>query len=122
MSEAELLEAAANFHSLAMAAMVFYLSIISGYLVVAHFAGAALARSQAFLVTCLFLAFSIFALWGSVVYFWIASYFLQQAAAYESLRTEEWVSPAVAVGIVELLGIVGGLKFMRDIRANASGS
>jgi hypothetical protein len=117
LSEAELVEATSNFHSLAMAAMVFYLSIVSGYLIVAHFAGAEMARSQAALVTCLFLAFSFFAMWGSVVYFWVASHFFHQTEAYGFLQTEELVSPAVIIGIVELLGVVGSLKFMRDIRA-----
>jgi hypothetical protein len=119
LSEAELLEATANFHSLAMAAMVFYLSIVSGYLIVSHFAGAELARSQVVLVTGLFLAFTSFAMWGSVVYFWMASHFFHQTNAYQLLQTEEIVSPAIIVGIVELLGLVGTLKFMRDIRARS---
>jgi hypothetical protein len=116
VDEAGILETATNMHGLAMGAMVFYLSIVSGYLVVAHFAGSSLTRFQVSFITSLFVAFSVFASWGSVAYFQYGSHFLLRTAAYQELRTEELVSPAIVIGIVEVLGIIGCLAFMHGAR------
>ena len=53
LSEAELLETVTNYHGLAVSAMVFYFSIVTAYLVSAHFVGEELERSQAVTITFL---------------------------------------------------------------------
>ena len=74
------------------------------------------------IITSLFLVFSSFAVWGSTVYFWIGTHFMLQTEAYGELQTEELISPHVAVGLAEILGILAGLKFMWDIRVASSNS
>ena len=120
MSEAELIETFTNFHSLAMGAMVFYLSIVTAYLVVARFVGAELERSQVVIITGLFLVFAAFAVWGSVWYFGMGGIFLGETETYARLEVQQLVQPDLVIGIAEVLGIVAGLKFMLDVRRNRS--
>ncbi len=80
MSEAELIEAYVSSSEIAIATLTFYLTIVTGYLVVAHLAGATLLRRQVVLVNAIFVVFALFALWGTVAYFRIASYFWAQTA------------------------------------------
>jgi hypothetical protein len=117
VSEAELLETVTNYHDLAISAMVFYLSIVTAYLVAAHFVGEELERSQVATITFLFVAFSFFATAGSVGYFWQASFYFRQSEAYRILQLEELISPHILIGIAEGLGIVASLWFMRQIRS-----
>jgi len=117
LSEAELLETVTNYHGLAVSAMVFYLSIVTAYLVSAHFVGEELERSQVGTITFLFVAFAFFATAGSVGYFWQASHYFRQTQSYQTLQIEELVSPHALIGTAEILGIVASLWFMRQIRA-----
>ncbi len=116
MSEAELLETVTNYHELAVSAMVFYLSIVTAYLVAAHLVGDELERPQVATITFLFVAFSSFATAGSVGYFWQASYYFRETQAYQILQLEELVSPHVLIGAAEVLGIFASLWFMRGVR------
>ena len=119
MSEAELFETVTNYHGLAMGAMTFYVSVVTGYLVTARFVGSELERSEVATITVLFTVFSIFATWGSIEYFRTGSYFLLQTEAYQVLLPEELVSPHVVVGLAEVLGIVASLGFMWAIRVRS---
>ena len=122
LSEAELLETVTNYHGLAVSAMVFYFSIVTAYLVSAHFVGEELERSQAVTITFLFVAFASFATAGSIGYFWQASHYLRQTQAYQTLQLEELVAPHALIGTAEILGILASLWFMRRIRARRSGA
>ncbi len=118
MSEAELIETFTNFHTLAMGAMVFYLSIVTAYLIVARFAGAELERSQVVIITGLFVVFAAFAVWGSVWYFGIGGLFWGQTEANTRLRVQQILRPDLVIGIAEVLGVFASLKFMLDVRRN----
>ena len=119
MTEAELIEAYVSFSEIAIAAMTFYLTIITGYLVVAHFAGPTLQRRQIVTVNGIFIVFALFTMWGTVAYFRTASYFWTQSAAYQVLRDEDFVSPHLVVGIVQFLTLLASLNYMWDLRRRA---
>ncbi|MCR9093302.1 MAG: hypothetical protein NXI30_03710 [bacterium] len=121
MNEAELLETVTNYHGLAVSAMVFYLSIVTAYLVSAHFVGKQLDRFQVATITFLFVAFSFFATAGSIGYFWQASHYFRQTKAYQTLQIEELVSPHSLIGTAEVLGILASLWFMRQVRGERQG-
>jgi len=116
MSEAELLETTTNLYGLGMNLMVFYVSVVTAYLVTAHFVGSELTRSQAVIVTALFVSFSGFATWGSYVFMNVGSHFLYKSQSYIVLRPDPLISPASIVIVVEILGILGSLTFMWDVR------
>ena len=116
MTESELIESAALFYQLAIAAMVFYLSVVTGYLIAAHLVGAKLARSQAILVTCLFVFFALFSVWGSVAFFMIGSHFYHEAETSKLFLSKQWVPAYAVIGTGELLGVIASLHFMHNLR------
>ena len=68
------------------------------------------------IVTALFVSFSGFATWGSYVFMNVGSHFLYKSQSYAVLRPDPLVSPATIVIVVEILGILGSLTFMWDVR------
>ena len=119
MNEAELITAFIGASELAVQTMMFYLSIVTGYLIVAHFAGAKLRTRQLVVVNGIFVVFSALAMWGTVSYFMTASHFWVQSETYQSVLDEEIFGPAPLAGALEALGIVASLDYMRDIRRRA---
>ena len=119
MNEQELLDLYISASELAVQTMMFYLTIITGYLVVAHFAGANLLKGQIIVVNMIFIVFSAFSMWGSIVYFNTASHFWQQTQTYQEFLDEELLTPGVLIGVLEFFGIVASLNYMRDIRSRA---
>ena len=119
VSEAELIEAYYSGSELAIQGMMYYLTIVTGYLVVAHFAGKTLLRRQIVLINTIFVVFSLFSIWGSVAFFEEASYYWHQTAAYQTLQNEEFVTPGKIVGLLEALVILACLNYMREIRARS---
>ena len=119
MGEAELIDAYISASELAVQTMMFYLTIVTGYVVVAHFAGATLLTRQIVFVNSIFVVFGFLAVWGSVGYFTTASHFWLQTAAYAAIQDEEFLGPAVLVGSIESAGILASLLYMRDIRSRA---
>ncbi len=119
MSEAEQLETAALYFDLALSCVMLYLSLVSGYLGVAHFVGARLRKGQVIFITSIFVAFALFATWGSSGFFLVAEYFYRNAESYQYFPTDEWIPAYVIVSVVEALGILVSLIFMRDIRLKA---
>ena len=122
MSQAEVWDIVSDMHALSMGAMMFYLSIVTAYLVAAKFVGSELETSQVVIITGLFLVFSAFAVWGSIAYFRVGTYFVLQTEAYLELQTQSFVDPEYVIGLAEVLGILASLKFMRDIRFRAASS
>ncbi|MGR8949750.1 MAG: hypothetical protein ACU84Q_17040 [Gammaproteobacteria bacterium] len=117
MNEEQLLAATAAFSELAIEAVMLYLTLVTGYLIVAHIAGANLNSRQLYLINSLFAIFGLFCIWGSVGYFSYASYFWTQTPTYEIFRDEQWLSPNSVIGTIELLGIMASLNYMREIRS-----
>ncbi|NIV17840.1 MAG: hypothetical protein GWN47_05390 [Woeseiaceae bacterium] len=102
---------------LAMGAMVFYLSIVSGYLVVAYLAGKNLTKSQAIFISSLFTVFALFALWGSVAYFYMGSQYTEHFTVPLVSQTRPFgVRPFYIIGTLQFIGIIASLRFMWDVR------
>ena len=101
-------------------ALMLYLTVSSGYLIVAYLAGDKLTNSQAFFVSTLFFVFAIYALWG-VTQYWAsgdqARLALEASGALEEIELNYvGISPVVIALPMGLLGIIGSLKFMWDVR------
>jgi hypothetical protein len=65
MSEYEMLDAMIGAFGLGISAIVFYFTVLSSYLIVAHFAGAKLAGFQIAIITGLFILAALFGVWSS---------------------------------------------------------
>jgi hypothetical protein len=116
MTEAELLEHYWNAQGMAVNAFVAYISILSGYLVVAFIIGVKLTRAQTIFMSIGFMVFQVFCIWGTFTYWnmgYIAAATLKSALP-EILPIE--LNPAYLAGILQFGGVVGALKFMWDIR------
>ncbi len=107
-----------------LAAFMVYLTVVSGYLVVAYLVGAQLDRSQAVFISCVFVMFASYALWG-VAEYWTSAEEARQALleldALEKVALNHLgVNAAVLAVPMLLLGIVGSLVFMWDVRRKTS--
>ena len=116
MTEAEMLDHFWNAQSAAMDALVIYITVVSGYLVVAFFVGGRLTRSQMLFVSTTFVVFSGFALWGTIEYFAIGFDIVEvmRSSAFKSGRAA--IDPGLVAGPLMLIGVIGCLKFMWELR------
>ncbi len=92
-------------------AMTLYLTVTSGYLLVAYLAGNELTRLQATIITCLY---GVFAATNTVA---VVSFFnaaIHYGHTYGTGRMPFW--PPYIVGTMFSLGILASLKFMWDVR------
>ena len=100
-------------------ALMLYLTVSSGYLIVAYLAGAQLTRSQTLFVSALFLVFAFYALWG-VAQYWAsgdeARLALEELGADMIELNYLGLNPVVIALPMGVLGILGSLKFMWDVR------
>lgn len=92
-------------------AMSLYLTVISGYLLVAYIAGKELTFLQTTIITVLFGFFAGLNTIATMSYMESAHYF---GSTYGAGRSPAWAAPAV--GTVLFLGILAALKFMWDVR------
>lgn len=98
-----------------MQSIALYMTTVSGFLIASYTAGKSLSRFQVFLVTSLFIAFSMV--------FTIMSYLFFLSAHSQSVRfggdlSIEGVPEiyAIVVGLAQLFGIVGSLLFLYRVR------
>jgi uncharacterized membrane protein len=68
MTESELVESAALYYSLTGDMMNLYLTVTSGFLIVAYLAGRKLTKSQLIIVSCLYLIFASLATYLTIGY------------------------------------------------------
>jgi hypothetical protein len=100
--------------NLSLAFMTLYLSVVTGYLVVAYLAGSKLSRFQVTFVTILFVVFS--------VHLTVSSYGAFEAAYIAHLKyfPDEVIGPSPilnrGLAVFQLAGIIGCLTFMWDVR------
>ena len=101
-----------------MAFLTLYLSVVSGYLVVAFVVGNSLSRFQATLITCFFVIFSI--------HFTVSAYGSFELAYLQHMKYLEYIPDAKLgptpwinrpLAFFQLAGIIGCLKFMWDVRS-----
>ena len=100
-------------------ALMLYLTVSSGYLIVAYLAGAQLTKSQTLFVSALFLVFAFYALWG-VAQYWAsgdeARLALEELGADMIELNYLGLNPVAIALPMGVLGILGSLKFMWDVR------
>ena len=92
-------------------AMGLYVTVSSGYLLVAYLVGKDLTRLQAVIITVLYAVFTAFNTIAVVSYFQTAVYF---GHAYGAGLAPRW--PIYGLGLLLGLGILACLKFMWDVR------
>lgn len=120
MTEYELLDLIAGSINSMYDSVVLYLSIISGYLLVAYLVGAKLTQAQTLIISVLFVAGAAMQCWGLVTY---------QLANEEYLAAKELISPLTEyqrglathgggriIATVMAAGIFASLFFMWQVR------
>jgi hypothetical protein len=111
MTEYELMDLSAAFADTALSALMGYFTVLSAYFIVAYVAGSSLNRGQVIAVTGLFLVTASFMTWGAVSYFQQSHEYRVLAGAY----TPDVAAYRVAIPLL-VIGMLSGLKFMRDVR------
>jgi hypothetical protein len=118
MTEADMgiLELVVEFNVAGMTAMALYLTVVSGYLLMAYIIGRSLTTLQCAIVTGLFLWFALFVTIGTAGYFGRA---FQLTGLFDEftpagLTMASWVIWGSSG--LEFVGIMASLKFMWDIR------
>ena len=120
MSQSDYVELFLGMQEAGATALTIYLTVISGYLVVAYLAGSDLSRFQNIFVSVVFVVFSGFATWGVVAYFLVGEQVrkvleaggLDPSIALNPVGTH----PALIAGPMLVAGIFGALRFMWDVR------
>jgi hypothetical protein len=117
MTEAEAVEAATAFWNLFITMMTLYLSATSGYLVVAYLVGGKLTFTQVFTISCLYVLFALFSVYGSVGFAlrgidYVAEMMKHRPDALFFGRAEG----VTFLAILLVSGIFASLKFMWDVR------
>ena len=92
-------------------AMGLYVTVTSGFLLVAYLAGNELTRLQTVIISVLYVTFAVFNTIAVVSYFQNAFYF---GHTYGAGRMPYW--PVYGLGTLFSLGILASLKFMWDVR------
>lgn len=101
-------------------ATTLYITVVSAYLIAIHVAGARLEKFQIFLVTALFVTFATFFTIGTYGFFYNAyANSVEYGAQFEAYTT---VWYARILGSAQILGIIGALIFMIQIRYGKSDS
>ena len=95
----------------ASGAMSLYLTVISGYLLVAYLVGKELTFLQTIIITTLFIFFCTTNTIATMSYMQSAHYFGQ---TYGEGRAPSWAAPVT--GTLLALGVFAALKFMWDVR------
>ena len=96
-----------------MMATTVYLTVVTGYLIVAYLVGAKLTQSQLVTISILFVAFALLFAYGSFEFY--GSGFSMVAERPGRLFPATQYIPIVTF-FIELAGIVAALRFMVDIR------
>jgi hypothetical protein len=117
MTEAELVEAWGLFLGNSQSGLGLYLSIISGYLIIAYLVGAKLTRVQASIVTTLFAFASVSVSLWFAAWWGRALEFAMEAKQLNPSRQVDNSPEAIMVFTLMLwLGIVASLYFMWSVR------
>jgi len=121
MTEAEILEHFWNAQEMALVGFTLYLTVFSGYLIVAFMAGAKLSSAQVTFVSLGFLVACGFIIWGATVYWNIG---FVAAKKLGSGYPEIWIidlNPAYIAVPLLVAGVVGALVFMWSVRHPKTG-
>lgn len=116
MNEAELIQHYWNAVENGMTTILLYVSVFTGYLVMAYLVGKRLTILHCLIATGAFLVFSAFCIWGCIV-FWNAAYVVAtkvHATSPEILPIDQ--NPMFLTSALLAIGVLGALKFMWDTR------
>ncbi|MEP5567915.1 MAG: hypothetical protein ABJN62_08780 [Halioglobus sp.] len=116
MTEAEIVQHFWSSIENGLSALVMYISVFTGYLIMAYVAGSRLTSVQCAIATGAFLIFCGWVLWGCFVFF--NSAYMAATQVYDShpylLPID--LNPAYVAGVLLFIGVLAALKFMWDIR------
>lgn len=117
MSESELMEISQATWGNAISIIAIYITVLSGYLIAAYIAGAAMSSNQIRIINTLYIGLSIFLLAGSLGFALNAAELNSLAYAMTTQR-KIVPTPYLAYVIVFFLAFshLASLKFMKDIR------
>lgn len=116
MNEAELIQYYWSSVEAGTSALSLYISVFTGYLLMAYLVGSRLSSHQCTIATGAFLVFSGYNIWGNIS-FWNSAYIV--AKELESIRPELLLldlNPAYITAALLSFGVMGALKFMWDVR------
>lgn len=116
MTDAELLQHFWSAVESGFNALTLYISVFTGYLLMAYLVGSRLTLSQSCIATGAFLVFSAYTMWGNIA-FWNMVYVvgMQLNGSRPELLPIK-INPAYGAGILLSVGVLGALKFMWDVR------
>jgi hypothetical protein len=117
MEGIELIEAAGTYYGLGVDVLTLYITITSGYLIVAYLIGDKLTKTQVAIVNTLYIVMSSITAYGTTIWIVRGAYFsLQQSAIEVGMPLHAtYIVPAM-IGVFMIGGIVTCLKFMWDVR------
>jgi hypothetical protein len=118
MTEAELVEAITSYFDIAVATLTLYMTVCSGYLIVAYMVGGNLTTSQAFIVSTLYCF--IAAVTTYAFYAWaqraLDYLVIQESSGISSIDTAATPIMASVLTAIMSAGVLACLKFMWDVR------
>jgi hypothetical protein len=118
MTEAELVEAANSSWALVTSALGLYVTVISAYLIAAYLAGVKLTKSQAGIISTLYVGLQLTLLAG--IYAWTlrgTHYSLELMTLDSRASTFSIGNLPIIMTVVLTAGLLASLKFMWDVRA-----
>lgn len=111
----ELTEMVRESASAGMEAITLYLTVVTGYILVGYTAGKNVSKYLNFLVTSIFVAFSLFFVAGTWDFFYAAyEYSTRYGPELGMDPVTIWYARTIVA--VELMGIVGSLVYMYQVR------
>ena len=118
MTESELIEAITSYFDIALVALTLYVTICSGYLIVAYMVGGNLTNSQALIVStlyCFVAATTTYAFhtWSVRSFDYLS---FQESSGLSSIELGATPSMGSTLTVIMLAGVLACLKFMWDIR------
>ena len=116
MTEAEIGELAAVWAEVGMEGISMYMTVVTGYLLVAYNAGAKLTGGQVHFISATFILFATFGIWATVS-FGIGMRNLMDLGL-NFYQPPQWVKPAPVIASLQVIGIFGSLIFMYNHRKN----
>ena len=118
MTESELIEAITSYFDIALVALTLYVTICSGYLIVAYMVGGNLTNSQALIVStlyCFVAGVTAYAcrIWSVRSFDYLS---FQESSGLSSIELGATPSMGSTLTVIMLAGVLACLKFMWDIR------
>ena len=117
MEMADLVESSGIYYGLAVEVLSFYMTVTSGFLIVAYLAGKNLSTPQVFIISTLYIGMAALAAYAATVWV-LRGYFF----AYQQLEMDDSIPIYATYGIPYCLGlflfggIFASMKFMWDVR------